>query len=119
MRKIVIFFCILIVLFGCKSFYKGSNTGSFRLVNNSSNKIIEFVWITPEGEFYPTAKSIDIGKNQIYEAQGLEPGYYDIAIDFKGEYNSFNSKKDKNLCLYIEKGLSTVWVVDPEGKIVR
>jgi len=118
MKKISTIVFIIIVLFNCKSFFKGSNNGSFRLVN-TSDKIIEFVWITPEGEFYPTAKSINIGKNDAFEVQGLDSGYYDIAIDFRGEYNSFNSKKDKNLVLNIEKGLVTVWVVNPSGDIIR
>ena len=101
----------------CKDIFKSANYGNFRLLNES-NKVIEFVWITPEGEFYPTAESINIGKNQVYETQGLEIGIYDIAIDFKGEFNSFNSKKDKNLCLYIDKGLTTVWYVNSSGTII-
>ncbi len=84
-----------------------------------SDKIVEFVWITPEGEFYPVVKSINIVKNQVFEVQGLEQGSYDVAIDFKGEYNSFNSKKDKDLCLNIEKGFTTVWTVEPSGYISR
>ena len=111
---------ILLFLFffiSCKDIFKSVNYGNFRIIN-TSNKTIEFVWITPEGEFYPTAESINIGKDQVFETEGLETGIYDIAIDFKGEFNSFNSKKDKDLCLYIDKGLTTVWHVNPLGKII-
>lgn len=118
MKKIIPLILLLLFIFtGCKDIFKSSNYGNFRIVNNS-NKTIEFVWITPEGEFFPTAESIDIGNSQVFELQGLPTGIYDIAIDFKEEFNSFNSKKDKNLCLYIEKGLTTVWVVDSFGKII-
>jgi hypothetical protein len=118
MRKTIILFSILLFLFGCKSFFKDTNTGNLRIIN-SSHKVIEFVWIAPEGEFFPTAKSVSINNNETYEVQGLESGKYDIAIDFKNEYNSFNSKKDKSLCLEIEKGISTVWIVNPDGEIIR
>jgi hypothetical protein len=118
MKRIFSFIFVICIFISCKSFFKGSNSGSFRIIN-SSNKIIEFIWIAPEGEFYPTAKSINIGKNETYEVQGLDGGYYDIAIDFKNEYNSFNSKKNKELVLTIEKGLSTVWLVDPSGEVIR
>ena len=118
MKKILpLILLVLFLLIGCKDIFKSANYGNFRIVN-TSNKIIEFVWITPEGEFYPTAESINIGKDQVFETQGLEEGVYDIAIDFQGEFNSFNSKKDKNLCLYIDKGLTTVWYVNSSGQII-
>lgn len=119
MRKYYpLFLVFILVVIGCKDILKSANYGNFRIIN-TSDKVIEFVWIAPEGEFFPTAESIDIGKNQVYETQGLQTGNYDIAIDFKGEFNSFNSKKDKKLCLYIEKGLTTVWLINNSGKIVR
>ena len=119
MKKFIplILFLFVFFIISCKDIFKSANYGNFRIIN-TSNKIIEFVWITPEGEFYPTAESIKIGKDQVYETQGLEAGIYDIAIDFEGEFNSFNSKKDKNLCLYIDKGLTTVWYINPSGQIV-
>lgn len=102
----------------CKSIQKNQTCGNF-IITNNSDKIIEFIWIAPEGEFYPTVQSISIAKEQSYEVKNLEPGVYDIAIDFKSEYNSFNSKKNKNLCLKIEKGLSTNWYIDNTGNIHR
>jgi hypothetical protein len=90
------------------------DNGSFTLVNYS-DKVIEFVWVTPEGEFYPTSKNISIKYGDSFDVKSLEPGTYDIAIDFKGEYNSFNSKKDKKLCLKIEKGINKIWVVTADG----
>lgn len=118
MKKVFFLIFIILILFNCKSGFKNSDHGSFR-IENYSEKIIEFIWIAPEGEFYQTVKSINIGKDQIYEVQGLEVGMFDIAIDFKDEYNSFNSKKDKSLCFKIEKGLTTAWSVDSSGKINR
>ncbi len=117
-KNYFLFLAFILILISCKDIFRSANYGNFRIIN-TSNKTIEFVWITPEGEFFPTAESIDIGINQVYETQGLETGFYDIAIDFKGEFNSFNSKKDKNLCLYIEKGLTTVWYIDSSGNIVH
>ncbi len=117
MKRVLLLFLIFISLFACKSIFKGQ-TGSFRIVNYT-DKVIEFVWVAPVGEFYPTVQSINIGKNDYYEVSNLESGYYDIAVDFKGEYNSFNSKKDKNKELYIEKGSTTVWYVDSSGNIIR
>jgi hypothetical protein len=118
MKKIIpLALLFLVLLISCKDIFKSANFGNFRIVN-TSNKTIEFVWIAPEGEFFPTAESINIENNQVYETQGLEEGVYDIAIDFKGEFNSFNSKKNKTLCLYIDKGLTTVWYVDSSGNII-
>ena len=119
MKKVIFFLCfILFFTFNCKTYFKNSNTGNFSIINYS-DKEIEFIWITPKGDFYPTVKSINIKKNDSFELQNLKSGFYDIAIDFKGEYNTFNSKKDKNLCLYIEKGFMTIWQVDTSGKIIR
>lgn len=119
MKRFYLLFIILLLLsVSCKSAFKSSEYGSFNLVNYS-NKVIEFVWIAKEGEFYPTGKSINIAYGGIYELSSLEVGVYDIAVDFKDEYNSFNSKKDKTLCLTIEKGIKKIWVVDSSGNIVR
>lgn len=118
MRKLISFLFLLILLINCKSLIKGSSSGTFK-IENYSDKVIEFLWITPEGNFYPVAKGINITNGQDYEVSGLDPGLYDIAIDFKGEYNSFNSKKDKRLCLVIEKGETTLWAVDSSGNILR
>lgn len=118
MKKIIIFILLLLILMSCKSLVKGPNTGGFK-IENYSKKTIEFVWITSEGSFYPVAKSININFGQNYELDGLYPGIYDIAIDFKGEFNSFNSKKDKRLCLVIEKGETTAWSIDSTGNIIR
>ena len=97
---------------------RASKTGSFSIINYSE-KVIEFVWLTKKGEFYPTAKNLDIGYGGSYDIAGIEAGIYDIAIDFKGEYNSFNSKKDKDLCLTIESGIKKIWVVNSSGEIIR
>lgn len=107
---------ILFTIFGCKDFFKLTSNGHFQIVN-TSDKVVEFVWITPEGELFPTAQNININKDDTYDIYGLDQGFYDIAIDFKDEYNSFNSKKDKNLCLYIEKGTTTILYIDPKGNI--
>ena len=107
---------ILLLACSCKSMGK-AQYGTFSLMNYS-DKTIEFIWIAPEGNFYQTAKEINIGYGEDYEVQNLEPGVYDIAIDFKGEYNSFNSKKDKSLVLKIERGMRKIWIVDTDGKIV-
>lgn len=118
MKKLIFFILLSFFVFSCSSILKDSNSGSFRIVNNS-DKVIEFVWLTPEGTFYPVAHSISVKKGEIYEAEALKAGTYDIAIDFKDEYNSFNSKKDKSLCLKVEKGLTKVWVIDKDGSIIR
>ena len=118
MKKIVLFVILLFIVFSCKSSFKGFNTGNFTLVNNS-NKVVEFVYIAPEGEFYGTSKNVNIEKGQSYEENGLEAKIYDIAIDFKDEFNTFNSKKDKSLCLSIEKGITKTWVIDESGNINR
>jgi hypothetical protein len=118
MKKIISFLLFFVLLVGCKSLVKGNNSGNFKM-DNYSAKTIEFIWITPEGNFYPVAKSINISNGQSFELDGLEPGVYDIAIDFKNEYNSYNSKKDKRLCLIIDKGETTYWSVDSSGNILR
>jgi len=118
LRSIITISFLIFILFNCKTLIKESNNGNFRIVN-SSDKIIEFVWLAPEGVFYPVARSINIIKGQVYEVEGLEAGLYDIAIDFQGEFNSFNSKKDKSLCLRIEKGITKVWIVNNSGSIIR
>ena len=119
MKKILLLnFIVLILFVGCKDIIRNANNGNFKLINKS-DKVVEFVWIAPEGEFFPTAKNIDINHDKSYESEGLSAGKYDIAIDFKGEFNSFNSKKDKSLCLYIEKGLTTTWYIDQYGNIIR
>lgn len=117
MKRLLYLFLLLLVI-SCNSLIKNSNSGNFRIVNNS-DKVIEYVWIAPEGSFYPVAKNVNIKKGEVYEIEGLKVGVYDIAIDFKNEYNRFNSKKDKNLCLKIEKGLTKVWIVDEDGNIIR
>jgi hypothetical protein len=116
MKKFYFSLIFIFLVFSCKNFVKSSDLGAFSLVNYS-NKEIEFFWITPEGELFPTVKNINIGYGQSFELNGLESGIYDIAIDFKNEYNSLNSKKDKNLCLNIEKGIKKVWIINPSGKI--
>jgi len=118
MKKIILFTVLTLFLFSCSSILKDANSGSFRIVNNS-DKVIEFVWLTPEGTFYPVAHSISVKKGEVYEVGALKAGTYDIAIDFKDEYNSFNSKKDKSLCLKVERGFTKVWVVDKDGNIIR
>ncbi len=110
-----IFVLVLVTAVSCKSVSKTS-FGSFDLVNYS-DKVIEFIWIAPEGSFYQTAKEINIGYGDNYELNHLEPGVYDIAIDFKDEYNSFNSKKDKSKVLKIERGIRKVWVVNTDGTL--
>ena len=119
-RTLLLLFIIVVSLFifSCKSGYKFSQSGSFEIINYSE-KIIEFIWIAPEGEFYPTSREVNVGYGQNFEMTNLEPGLYDIAIDFKGEYNSFNSKKNKSLLLNIEKGVKKIWVVNSSGEIVR
>ncbi len=120
MRRLTVVIILLAVsfLFSCKQGFKGSDVGSFSLVNYSS-KVIEFIWLAKEGEFYPTAKNVNIGYGEMFTVNGLDSGNYDIAIDFKNEYNSFNSKKDKSLCLSVERGIKKIWVVDSDGNIVR
>lgn len=115
-RTTLLFLGILLLACSCKSMGK-TQFGSFTLMNYS-DKTIEFIWIAPEGTFYQTAKEINIGYGEDYEVLNLEPGVYDIAVDFKGEYNSFNSKKDKSLVLKIERGMRKIWIVDTDGKIV-
>ncbi|HOV13886.1 MAG TPA: hypothetical protein PK771_06350 [Spirochaetota bacterium] len=109
---------LLLLTFSCKSGFKGADVGGFSLVNYSG-KTVEFVWLAKTGEFYPTAKNLNIGYGEMFEVNGLETGLYDIAIDFKNEYNSFNSKKDKSLCLSIEKGIKKIWVIDSDGNVIR
>ncbi len=119
MKRLVYLFVLFLLMFSsCKSGFKSSNEGSFSLINYS-DKAVEFVWLAKSGEFYPTCKSLNISYGESYEVRGLEAGLYDIAIDFKNEYNSFNSKKDKSLCLLVEKGIRKIWVIDSGGNIVR
>jgi hypothetical protein len=118
MKKIIIVVALLLTLLSCKDVFKGNNTGSFSLTNYS-NKVIEFVWVAPEGDFYPTSKNVSIGYGQSYDLSGMSVGIYDIAIDFKNEFNSFNSKKDKSLCLTIEKDIKKNWIVNSAGEIIR
>lgn len=115
---LILLLILLFSIFSCKSVSKYSSNGSFSIINYS-DKTIEFVWISKEGEFYPTSREIDVVYGQSYEISGLEPGRYDIAIDFKGEFNCFNSKSDKSLCLEIEKGIKKVWIVDELCNIIR
>jgi len=118
-KKIGLFLVLVFVLiFSCKLAGKLDNAGSFTIINYS-NKVIEFVWIAPKGEFYPIAKELNIKYGESYEITGLSAGVYDIAIDFKNEFNYFNSKLDDSLCLTIEKGIKKVWIVDSKGNIVR
>lgn len=118
MKKTIFIILVLFLLLSCKSLFKGSETGDF-LILNYSDKTIEFIWIAPEGEFFPTVKSVNVNNNDQYEFKDLEVGIYDIAIDFKDEYNSFNSKKDKSLCLKVKKGETSIWTVEPTGKISK
>lgn len=119
MKKIVLFIVLAMVLFSCKSFMM-KDGGNFAIQNNS-DKEVEYVWITPEGEFWPTTRSINLKNAELYEIKGLKPGVYDIAIDFKGEYEQefYNSKKDKSKCLVVEKGITQVWIIDQSGEIVK
>jgi len=118
MKKYFIFFIgVIFLVFSCKGIGHSSKNGSFSIINYSE-KTIEFVWLAKKGELYPTAKNLDIGYGKSYDIVGIEAGVYDIAIDFKGEYNSFNSKKDKDLCLIVESGIKKVWVINSSGEIV-
>lgn len=118
MKKLILIFVIALLITGCKSAIINSKSGNFR-IENYSDKEIAFIWIAPEGDFFPTSQSINIGKEEAFELKGLPIGIYDIAIDFKDEYNSFNSKKDKSLCLKIEKDITTLWKVDETGNVIR
>lgn len=116
MKKITTIFIVFLLLVSCKGV--GSlNTGSLILKNNSS-KVVQFVWLAPAGEFYPTAEEISVGNGGIFETRGLKAGVYDIAIDFKDEYNSFNSKKNGSLRLNIEEGVTKIWIIDEDGRII-
>ncbi len=117
MKNIVVIIILAFVMVACKS-ANVNESGTFILKNNS-NKVVEYVWLTPEGDTYQVAKSLSIAKGQIYEVKGLKDAKYDIAIDFKDEYNSFNSKKNKSLCLDIDSGTVTIWLVDENGVIIR
>jgi len=118
MKRYIVFFVAMFLIFSCKDIGRSSKVGSFSIVNYSE-KTIEFVWLAKKGEFYPTVKNLNIGYGKSYDIAGIEAGIYDIAVDFQGEYNSFNSKKDKDLCLVIESGIKKVWVVDSSGEIIR
>ena len=106
-------------MISCKSL-SSNNYGDF-ILKNRSEKVIEFVWVTPEGERWPTVSSVDIGEEGMYELKSLKPGKYDIAIDFKNEYEQgkYNSKMDKSKCLTIEKGITKIWIVNEQGDIIR
>ena len=119
MKKIAIVVSILFLLFSCKAVLS-NNSGDF-IIKNNSDKVIEYVWITEEGESWPTTRSVNITKEGLFEIKGLNPGLYDIAIDFKGEYEKGrnNSKFDKAKCLTIQKGITTIWIVNEQGNIIR
>jgi hypothetical protein len=110
-----LFIYLILSLSSCKTAFN-KTSGSFSILNQSS-LAIEFIWIAPKGEFYPTAKSIYIPRGEVYELQGLSAGTYDIAIDFEDALNSINSKKDPSLNLVVKTGLTTFWRVNPNGTI--
>ncbi len=116
MKKITIFIVIVLGIVSCKGVYT-SNSGDFILKNNSEN-VIQFVWLAPVGEFYPTAKEVSIAKSGIYELKGLKAGVYDIAIDFFGQFNTFNSKKNPAYRLKVEAGVTSIWIIDEAGNVV-
>jgi len=118
MRILIVFILCFLSLLSCKNVLKAGDQGDFA-IKNYSNKVVEFVWIVPEGDFYPTARNISVGYGQLFELNNLPSGKYDIAIDFKNEFNSFNSKKDKRLCLFIEKGVKKSWIINKSGDILR
>ena len=120
MRFFRLFFIIVIISFtfyACKTEDRAVLNG-FILVNKSDS-VVDYVWIAPEGELYPIATKIELKKDQVYQIRGLNPGLYDIAFEFSGVYNTMNSKKDKSLCLTVQKGHDTVWVIDTNGNIIR
>lgn len=117
MKRLYLYLLTVLLMFSCKSLVR-SDVGSFT-IENRSDKVLEFVWLAPEGSFYPTAKEISVGKGEIFDYyDGLKPGIYDVAIDFQNELNSFNSKKDKSLCLEIESGVNKRWIIETNGKII-
>lgn len=118
MKKIILLLLVVFFLFSCKAIVKNADAGSF-VIENYSNRVIEYIWVVPEGELYSTSKSINIGYLETFEIDGLKEGLYDIAIDFKDEGNSFNSKKNKNLCINIKKGIKTIWKISEIGEIIR
>jgi hypothetical protein len=113
---LILLLTLLLTGTSCKSAFTRT-AGSFSILNNSELPI-EFIWIAPRGEFYPTAKSIFIPTGGTYEIQGINEGTYDIAIDFRDSLNSINSKKDPNLNLVISRGLTTYWRIEPDGRII-
>lgn len=119
MNKLIFTILLVLTVFSCKSIVNG-NSGSF-VIKNSSDKVIEFIWVTKEGDPWPVAESVNIAKGELYELKGLKAGLYDIAIDFKEEYErgSNNSKFDKSKCLRVTKGTATIWLVDENGNILR
>jgi len=116
-KRILTILILFFLLTGCKFFYKNFNFGSFKLINYS-DKVVEFIWLAPKGDSFPVAASLNVGKNQSYESEELDEGIYDIAIDYKGEYNSLNSKQNQKNFLFIEKGITTVWYITPDGSII-
>ncbi len=117
MKKITIILILLITIFSCKNVLRSGNTGSFELIN-LSDKEVEFIWIAPEGTLYPIANSLSILKGKSFKIEGLDFGDYDIAIDFKNEFNSFNSKKDKSKLLIIKRNMKTIWFIAESGEII-
>jgi hypothetical protein len=116
MKRLILFIIILLFVLSCSKNYDG---GSLTIVNYS-DKQIEFLYLTPEGELFPTSKSINVGNGETYEIKGLPEGNYDIALDFKNEVNSsINSKKNKLLCLKIEKGVNRTWIINTDGNIIN
>lgn len=113
--KKILFLLLVLNIISCKSI-DNSNTGNFILKNNS-DEVVQFVWLSPVGEFFPTAEEILVGKSGIYELRNLKSGVYDIAIDFKDRYNTFNSKKNPAFCLKIESGVTRIWIIDENGNI--
>lgn len=110
---VVFFLCI-----SCKGVRLNDSLGDFTIKNNS-DKIIQFIWITPEDDFFPVAQEIELTKDEEYRISGLKAGIYDVAIDFLNEPNSFNSKKDPSLKLVIREGTLTLWTVNENGQIER
>ncbi len=117
MKRLMVICLIFITLVSCKNLLKNDSTGSFEIVN-LSDKVIEFIWIAPENTFYPTANSVSIARGSSFKLEGIDSGRYDIAIDFKDEYNSFNSKKDKTKLLIIAKDIKTLWYISETGEVI-
>lgn len=106
---------IVFAFISCKGM-NFSDSGNFILKNNS-DKVVEFIWITPEGTLFPPAKSMALGKSEVFELRNMKEGRYEIAIDFKGEFNTFNSKKDPSKVLVLTKGETKIWIINEQGFI--